>query len=50
MKNKFYFTWGTEPFGFVTTWELKNGEVTNLKEEPRTIIEEQNLEFNCAFA
>lgn len=50
MKNKFYFSWGDEPVGFVTTWELLNGEVSNLKHEPKEVIKKQNLKFWCAFS
>lgn len=47
--KKFYYTWGNEKPGFVSTWELINGEVRNLKEEPREIIEKQNLKYDCPF-
>ena len=50
MKNKFYYRWGNEKFGYVTTWELITGEVKNTKEEPRDIVEKQNLKYDCPYS
>lgn len=50
MKNKFYYVWGNEKQGFVTTWELVNGEIKNMQEEPRNIVEQLNLKYDCPFS
>lgn len=47
MIKKYYYQWGDEQKGYVTTWELINGEICNIKEEP--IETTKNLEYNCPF-
>ncbi len=49
-ENKFWFRWGNEKFGNVTTWELINGEVKHLKEEPLEVVWEQQLKEDCPFS
>ena len=49
MENKFWFRWGNEKFGNVQTYELINGEIHNLKEEPLEVVWEQQLKENCPF-
>lgn len=50
MKNKFYFRWGNEKFGYVTTWQLINGEVKHLKEETLEKVQEQQLKYDCPYS
>lgn len=50
MNNKFYYVWGNEPLNYVTTWELIDGVVKNTKFEPREIVNEQNLKYDCPYS
>lgn len=50
MKNKFYYVWGDEPIGYVTTWKLIKGEVRNTKKEPREVVTKQQLKYDCPFS
>lgn len=48
-KNKFYYVWGNEKPGYVTTWELIKGEVRNTKQEKREDVQKQNIVYDCPF-
>lgn len=50
MKNKFYYVWGDEPIGYVTTWKLIKGKVRNTKQEPREVVTKQQLKYDCPFS
>lgn len=50
MKNKFYYKWGNEKFGYVTTWQLVNGEVKNTKEETIESVNAQGLKYDCPYS
>ena len=49
IENKFWFKWGNEKFGNVHTYELINGEIFNMQEEPLEVVWEQQLQENCPF-
>ncbi|MBR1625628.1 MAG: hypothetical protein IJ681_00620 [Bacteroidales bacterium] len=50
MNNKFYYEWGNEKPGHVTTWELIGGEIKNSKQEPREIVLKEKLKYNCPYS
>ena len=50
MKNKFYYEWGNEKPGFVTTWKLINGAVKQTKEESREAVQKQQLKMWCPYS
>jgi hypothetical protein len=50
MKNKFYYEWGNEKPGFVTTWKLVNGAVTCSKQESRESVIKQKLKMWCPYS
>lgn len=50
MNNKFYYEWGNEKAGYITTWELIGDSIRNTKEEPREVIYKENLKYNCPYS
>ena len=47
--TKFYYEWGNEKSGHVTTWELIGDSIQNQKEEPHEVVQKEKLKYYCPY-
>jgi len=49
MEAKYYFEWGNEPTGYVSTYSVKNGIVTNGPQIEKSAAIANGYIFDCPF-